>query len=184
MTLKPSSLGNTTQNYLGRSQFSDPYFNGLLDEFQIRNRVLTATEVAALAALAAPPNAPTGLAATAGDQSAALAWNTVAGATDNTVKRGTVCGCPYATVVRGLPTAGFSDTGLTAGTTYYYIVIAQKLVTDSALSAQANATALVASMTVNETGSGATRTLEVQDLYLTADPTHPKRFFRLWIESS
>lgn len=45
----PSDLGNTGQNYLGRSQFeSDPYFQGLIDEFRIYNRVLSASDVAKL----------------------------------------------------------------------------------------------------------------------------------------
>ncbi len=48
----PSDLGNTGQNYLGRSQFeTDPYFDGLIDEFRIYDRVLSANEVAELHAL-------------------------------------------------------------------------------------------------------------------------------------
>lgn len=47
MTLKPSSLGNTTQTWIGRSQYADPYFNGLIDEFKIYNRALSATEILA-----------------------------------------------------------------------------------------------------------------------------------------
>ena len=27
MTLTPSSMGNTTQNYIGKSQYDDPLFN-------------------------------------------------------------------------------------------------------------------------------------------------------------
>ena len=42
----PSSLGKTTQNWLGRSQYSaDGYFDGRLDDFRIYNRVLTAEQV-------------------------------------------------------------------------------------------------------------------------------------------
>ncbi len=37
VTLKPSDLGNTTQNYIGRSQYADPLFNGRIDEFRIWN---------------------------------------------------------------------------------------------------------------------------------------------------
>jgi fibronectin type 3 domain-containing protein len=48
MTLKPSSLGSTTLNYIGKSQFSDPYLNGTVDDFRIYNRALTATEIAKL----------------------------------------------------------------------------------------------------------------------------------------
>lgn len=49
MTLRPSSLGNTTNNWIGRSAFTaDPLFSGLVDDFRIYNRALTATEIAAL----------------------------------------------------------------------------------------------------------------------------------------
>jgi len=49
-TLLPKDLGNTTQNWLGRSQYTaDAYFFGLLDEFRIYNRVLSASEVRYLA---------------------------------------------------------------------------------------------------------------------------------------
>ncbi|WP_256757033.1 DUF5695 domain-containing protein [Cohnella sp. WQ 127256] len=45
MTLKPSSLGNTNLNYIGKSQFSDPYLNGLVDDFQIYSRALSSVEI-------------------------------------------------------------------------------------------------------------------------------------------
>jgi len=48
MTLKPSTLGSTTQNYIGKSQFPDPMLNGFIDDFRIYNRALTATEIADL----------------------------------------------------------------------------------------------------------------------------------------
>jgi hypothetical protein len=49
-TLLPKDLGNTTQNWLGRSQYTaDAYFSGMLDEFRIYNRVLSAAEVRYLA---------------------------------------------------------------------------------------------------------------------------------------
>ncbi|MFC4598640.1 LamG-like jellyroll fold domain-containing protein [Cohnella hongkongensis] len=49
MTLKPSSLGSTNQNYLGRSQYAgDAYLNGSLDDFRIYNRALGAAEIAEL----------------------------------------------------------------------------------------------------------------------------------------
>jgi len=47
----PSDLGETTQNWLGRSQYvADPYFNGSLDELRIYNRALSDAEVLYLAA--------------------------------------------------------------------------------------------------------------------------------------
>jgi Concanavalin A-like lectin/glucanases superfamily len=48
MTLRPSSLGQTNQNWIGRSQYSDPNLNGTVDDFQIYDRALTAEEVTAL----------------------------------------------------------------------------------------------------------------------------------------
>jgi hypothetical protein len=52
LTLNPSSLGSTTQNYLGRSQSgSDPYLPGALGEFRIYNAALSAAEIAASAVI-------------------------------------------------------------------------------------------------------------------------------------
>ena len=49
MTLRPSNLASTTNNWIGRSQFAvDPLFDGLIDDFRIYSRALTATEIAAL----------------------------------------------------------------------------------------------------------------------------------------
>jgi uncharacterized protein len=49
MTLRPSSIGNTPNNWIGRSAFAaDPYFSGLVDDFRIYSRALTAAEIANL----------------------------------------------------------------------------------------------------------------------------------------
>ena len=46
MTLHPSSLGSTTQNYLGDSQYSaDPALLGSIDDFRIIGRALSAAEI-------------------------------------------------------------------------------------------------------------------------------------------
>ncbi len=46
----PSDMGQTTQNWLGRSQYTaDGYYMGLLDEFRIYSRVLSAEEIRYLA---------------------------------------------------------------------------------------------------------------------------------------
>ena len=47
-TLNANSLGSTTQNYLGKSQFDDPYLPGSIDDFRIYTRVLTPSEITAL----------------------------------------------------------------------------------------------------------------------------------------
>ena len=46
MTLRPSSLGSTTQNYLGDSQYTaDPALLGSIDDFRIIGRALSAAEI-------------------------------------------------------------------------------------------------------------------------------------------
>ncbi|HEY8920349.1 MAG TPA: LamG-like jellyroll fold domain-containing protein, partial [Chitinophaga sp.] len=53
LNIKPSQLTpagaatGTTLNYLGKSQFSDPVFNGAIDEFKIYSRALSDGEIAA-----------------------------------------------------------------------------------------------------------------------------------------
>jgi hypothetical protein len=49
LTLKPSDLGTTNQNWIGRSQYPDPFLNAAVDDFNIYNRALSTAEVAALA---------------------------------------------------------------------------------------------------------------------------------------
>lgn len=137
MTLTPSSLGLTTQNYLGKSQWPDPYFNGSLDEFQIHGRALSAAEISALAA--ASVNAPANLVATPGETQVALSWNAVSGATGYNVKRGYVSGGPY-TIVGSVTGTSYIDTSLAIGSPYYYVVSTVNGVVESVNSAEASAT--------------------------------------------
>lgn len=128
MSLTPSSLGNTTQNYIGRSQYSaDPYINGRVDEFRIYNTALSAANVAALYTEQIPaaiPSTPTGLSATAISGSRIdLAWNASAGTTNYNVKRSATDGGPY-TIVAGVSGTSYSDTGLPEKTAFYYVVSA------------------------------------------------------------
>jgi fibronectin type 3 domain-containing protein len=135
MTLTPSSLGATGNNYLGKSQFNDPYLNGAVDDFQIFAQALTAQQVAALAA---PPAAPASITAIPGNAQVAVSWSAVAGAVSYNVKRASVSGGPYAFVANTTATS-FTDTGLTNGTTYYYVVTALNAATESLSSSEASA---------------------------------------------
>lgn len=86
-----------------------------------------------------PPTAPTGLQATAGNTQVSLEWSASAGATSYHVKRATINGGPYTQV--SAPTGtNFTDTGLTNGTAYFYVVSALNSAGESANSAQASAT--------------------------------------------
>lgn len=81
----------------------------------------------------------TGLTATAGDTTNALSWTPVTGATNYAVRRSTVTGGPY-TPIATPTTASYTDTGLTDGTTYYYVISAWDILGDGLPSAEASAT--------------------------------------------
>ena len=98
------------------------------------------------------PVAPSGLTATAGNAQVSLAWNAATGATSYHVKRATVSGGPY-TQIAAPTTASFTDTGLTNGTKYFYVVSALNSAGESANSAEANATP-VAPVTIPAVPSG------------------------------
>ena len=87
---------------------------------------------------AGPPAAPGNLQATAGNAQVMLTWSASASATSYNVKRSTTSGGPYATLSSPTVT-NFTDTGLTNGTTYYYVVSALNSAGESGNSAQANA---------------------------------------------
>jgi hypothetical protein len=86
-----------------------------------------------------PPPIPTGLEATAGNAQVSLTWTSSAGATSYHVKRSTTNAGGYMQV--GAPaTTNFADSGLTNGTTYYYVVSALNTAGESADSTEASAT--------------------------------------------
>lgn len=85
-----------------------------------------------------PPVAPAGLTATAGNAQVALSWTASSGAASYNVKRAATSGGPYGTIASPSAT-NYTDTGLTNGTTYYYVVSAVNSAGESANSAQASA---------------------------------------------
>ena len=87
-----------------------------------------------------PPGIPSGLAATAGNQQVSLTWNAVTTASSYNVKRATTSGGPY-TKVATVSTTNDTDTGLTNGTTYYYVVSAANVNGEGGNSGQASAMA-------------------------------------------
>lgn len=88
-----------------------------------------------------PP--PTGLAANpvSGAQ-IDLSWKAASGAASYNVKRSATSGGPYTTVATGVTATGYSDTGLSASTTYYYVVSSVSGTTESGNSAETNATTM------------------------------------------
>ena len=90
-------------------------------------------------ASAAKPGVPTGLKTQAGNGQAIFVWKAVSGATGYHLKRATKSGGPYAAVAAGTCLCA-TNTGLTNGTTYYYVVSAINAAGESANSAQVSVT--------------------------------------------
>jgi fibronectin type 3 domain-containing protein len=86
------------------------------------------------------PPAPTGLAASAGDQLVVLSWHATPNTTSYNIWRATVSSGPYDLVAYGIAQASHSDQGLVNGTTYYYVVSALGEAGEGPRSAEANAT--------------------------------------------
>lgn len=82
-----------------------------------------------------PPSVPANVAATAGDSQVTLTWTASAGADSYLVKRATVRGGPYTQIATPTTTL-FTNTSLTNGTTYYYVVSALNSFGESANSAE------------------------------------------------
>jgi fibronectin type III domain protein len=95
-----------------------------------------------------PPPVPTGLTATAGNAQVQLSWNASTGATGYNVKRATTSGGPYTTIA-AVATTSFTNTGLTNGTTFFYVVSATNANGESANSSEVSATPLAANFTLS-----------------------------------
>jgi fibronectin type 3 domain-containing protein len=136
MTLNPSSLGSTTQNWIGRSQYSDPYLNGKVDDFRIFGSALSAAEVASLYS---PLSAPATFTATAGDRQVALSWGAISNASSYVIRRSTTPGGPYTIIAGGITSTSYTDTGLTDGVTYYYVITAANVLGEGTASTETSA---------------------------------------------
>ncbi len=125
-----------------------------------------------------PPAAPTALSATATSSSQInLSWTAASGATSYTISRATVSGGPYSSVGTSATTS-FSNTGLTASTTYFYVVSASNGSCSSGNSAQASATTQAGSGNVLSNGvpvtgiSGATGNQQFWTMSMPAGATN------------
>ncbi len=107
------------------------------------------------------PAAPTGVSATGGTKQATISWSAVTGATSYNLYWSTTTGV---TTVNGTKISGITSpavhTGLTDGTTYFYIVTAANSTGESAASVQVAATTLAATppTTIPATPSSVTAT--------------------------
>jgi hypothetical protein len=94
------------------------------------------------------PAAPTNVTATPGNGQVTLSWSASSGASSYNVKRSTTNGGPYTTIASPT-TTGYTNTGLTNGTTYYYVVSAVNTSGESANSSQVSATPTSGTTAIN-----------------------------------
>ena len=80
----------------------------------------------------AVPAAPTGLTAIAGDTQATLNWTAVSGAASYSIKRSTTNGGSYAVIATNVTGLSYTNTGLTDGVLYYFVVSGVNTVGESA----------------------------------------------------
>jgi len=106
------------------------------------NTLLTAAQFDHISLVPPVPPAPADLTATAGNAQVELNWSTASGAASYTVKRTTVSGGSYTTIASGATSTSYTDTGLTNGSTYYYVVSAVNTAGESAASSEVSATPL------------------------------------------
>jgi cellulose 1,4-beta-cellobiosidase len=69
-----------------------------------------------------------------------VTWTAVPGVTGYNVKRSLTSGGPYSNVASAITATSFTNTGLTNGTTYYYVITALNASGESPISTQASAT--------------------------------------------
>jgi lysophospholipase L1-like esterase len=151
------SAVNTTNTYNISNANSYKYYQ-LNVTANNGNPLLEVTELQLMAGTGSTPAAPTGLTASVISSSQVnLSWNSVSGATGYNLYRGTSSGGESSTPVNGgtpLTTTSYSDTGLSASTTYYYIV---KAVNSSGSSGASNeATGTTSSHTLSNVTTGGT----------------------------
>ena len=107
----------------------------------------------------APPSAPTGLTATGGNRVVTLSWQPSVGSVPITynVFRGPAAGAEGSTpIATGITSTSFSDTGVTNGSTYFYVLNAVNSLGTSGHSNEASATPAAPTPPTIPTGLSAT----------------------------
>jgi fibronectin type 3 domain-containing protein len=149
-------VGNSTSAAVAGLNSSTTYYLAVAAYNGSGNQSGYSNEVSAIptgSASSNAPVAPASLSAAAGNAQVALNWPASSGATSYNIKRSTTSGGGYATIATATGTS-VTDSGVSNGTTYYYIVTAVNGSGESAGSPQASATPQAAAPAVPSTPSG------------------------------
>jgi sugar lactone lactonase YvrE len=131
----------------------------------VDNAIVNGIEILSAGVANGIPTAPSGLTASAGNAQITLAWNAVPGATSYKVYRSTTSGSGYAAAGTSTATSVL-DTGLTNGTTYYYVVTAVNTTGESPRSSEVSVTPQAQIVYQLNSGGSATGTFAA-DNYVT-----------------
>lgn len=138
-TIAGANSGNQYGDYNGMSGYAGVFFPVWTDRRSGGSEEIWTASVTGGAGCT-PPSAPTGLSATATSSSQInLSWTGVGGGATYNVYRSTTSGGPYTQIASGLSATSYSNTGLSASTTYYYVV-RSFISCESGNSSQASAT--------------------------------------------
>jgi hypothetical protein len=144
MTLSRAGVTNAyiifcTSNVMTSFNSWTPVVTGAVGQTTFDLQLTTNANAFFRAGIAAPA-VPTGLSATAGYSQVALSWAASVGAGGYNIKRTTVSNGTHEPIALGVTTTNYNDTGLTNGTTYYYVVSALNAGGESSNSSSVSAT--------------------------------------------
>ena len=118
------SAATTTPVSFTESTETPGLWTGTIDGASLNFNTSTGVLTVTGGASAVTPGVST-LSSTAGNAKVDLSWTSASGADTYTVKRSTTQGGPYTNLIANLVGATYSDTTVTNGTTYYYVVQAK-----------------------------------------------------------
>lgn len=135
--------GVTSPSYVDTSAVNGTTYYYVVSAVNSSGESANSSEVSATPQAPPAPAAPTNLTATAGKKKVTLTWtqSISSGITNNKVYRATTSGGPYTLVTTLAPSTTYTNSGLTTGRTYYFVVTAVNSGGESAYSNEASATA-------------------------------------------
>jgi beta-galactosidase len=131
--------GSSAVSYLDTTVVSGNTYYYVVSSVSTNGESLNSPEAGATPTVQMPAAAPTGLAALPDDGQIYLSWNAYSGATGYKVKRSLAGSGPFTTMASTSQNS-YTDTGLTNGTAYYYVVSALVGSQESSNSAPATVT--------------------------------------------